>query len=459
MKRILIALLTLVSVHHSIAADKIVGGDLSLVPAYEKAGDKWLDDKGNVIEDLISYVHEQGWNCVRVRLFLNPTKDSDPATCQNYDYVEALGARIKKAGMKFMLDMHYSDTWADPGTQRIPDEWKGKTDKELSALMYSYTYDVITNLIAAGAAPDYVQLGNEITYGLLWRTNDGKYPSSSSDYAKVGYCPTWSATYSTGSSQWKRTASMLNNAAHAVHESFNNQGIDSTSVKLVVHTEMGNTKYNSDNFYKHLRTAGFTNYDVIGLSYYPFWHGTFSTLGTLLTTLNKDFPNKEVQIVETAWYNSYYPYSKDGNNEYSIASLNSSWTANANGLVNYLRDLVAKLKEYDQVTGVLYWEPEECGNGYSSKVMNGYLNRGMWKSSGSSRHNMLTALDGTTPVKALADYIASEDDNGETGNGVVSVDIEKSILESSGCYTISGTPCQDANSQGLYIYKGRKIVR
>ena len=363
---------------------RIVGGDLSLLPAYEAAGDKWLDADGTVIPDLLAYVKQQGWNVVRVRLFLDPTRDSDPATCQDYAYVLALAQRVKAAGMKVMLDFHYSDTWADPSMQKIPSAWTGDTgNAALASRLFTYSYEIVDGMIQEGGAPDYVQLGNEITYGLLWRTSDGKYPSSSSQYAAAGYCPTWSATYADGKTQWQRTASLLNNAAHGVRQAFNDQGLDSVSVKLIVHTELGNSKYNSDHFYRHLRTAGFDNYDIVGLSYYPFWHGTLTTLGNLLSTFRKSFPQKEVQIVETAWYNNYYPYTADGTNQYTIASLNAAWTADGPGMVRYLHDLVEKLKAYDHVTGLVYWMPEECGNGANSsgvsQVMDNWDNRGFWE--------------------------------------------------------------------------------
>lgn len=399
---VLFALLTMLPAH---AVDRIVGGDLSMIPAYEAAGDKWLDENGNTISDLITYVKNKGWNCVRIRLFLDPTKDTDPSTCQDFDYVAALGARVKAADMNFMLDFHYSDTWADPSTQKIPSAWS--TDNaSLASTMYSYSYDIITRLIDSEATPDYVAIGNEITYGLLWNTADGKYPASSADYATAGYCPTWNSAYSPGQTQWKRTASLLNNAAHGVHKGFHDQGIDSTEVKLIVHTEMSNSKYNSDNFFKHIRTAGFDNYDVIGLSYYPFWHGPLTSLTTLLNTITKDFPDKDVQIVETAWYtSSYYPYAQDGDGEYSIASLNSKWTANGDGTVNYLSDLIDALDYYSNVTGLIYWQPEECGRGYSKTVMNTSFSRGLWKNGVTQNHSQILAADGTAPVKVLTTFL------------------------------------------------------
>ena len=435
------------------AQTRLVGGDLSLVPAYEKAGDVWLDENGVAISDMIQYVKEKGWNAIRIRLFLDPTQDSDPATCQDYNYVQALALRVKAAGMKFLLDFHYSDTWADPSTQKIPSAWMTDTsDKALASHLYDYTLEVVGNLIRQGAAPDYVQIGNEITYGLLWRTSDGRYPQNSSQYVSAGYCPTWGAAYSAGTSQWRRTALFLNNAAHAVRQGFTDNGLDSTSVKIVVHTDMGSAERNSDNFYRHIRTAGFDNYDIVGLSYYPFWHGGLTVLSKLLTTLGKDFPTKEVQIVETAWYNNWYPSDAD----YTIAQLNSRWMANATGIVNFLTDLVTALEGQSQVTGLYYWMPEECGNGYRQTVMQGWINRGLWTNSSNQRHPLLKATDGTSPISVLARFAGQ-------GNGIGEVKSENagqartSSLLSQSTYDLTGRIA--SRQRGICIRQGRMILR
>ena len=386
------------------AQDRLVGGDLSMIPAYEQAGDKWLDENGTVITDLVEYVKAKGWNAVRVRLFVDPSQDEDPAVCQDYEYALALAQRVKEADMTLLLDFHYSDTWSDPGTQRIPASWTNHSTDSLCAKMYEYTKSVVAGFVDGYAAPDYVQIGNEITYGLLWNTADGKIPADASEYAAAGYCVTWSNNYNAGKAQWERTAALLSNAAKAVREA-------NPDAKIMVHTEMGGQPTTSDNFYKYLKTAGFTDYDVIGLSYYPFWNGKIENLEVLLTKLNSSIPDKKVQIVETAWYNTNYPYAADGKGEYSIASLNSKWTADAEGMVNYINDLVARLKLYDNVDGLYYWNPEECGKGFNETVWSHNFNRGMWKSSEQQQHTLLITDNGSNPVEALAQYL--EDDEVE----------------------------------------------
>ncbi len=404
MKRFNTILVLLLMLLEASAADvnRLVGGDLSLVPAYEQAGDQWLDESGTVIPDLIQYVQSKGWNAVRVRVFVDPSKDNDPAVCQDLQYAVALGKRVKEAGMALLIDLHYSDTWADPGQQRIPAAWTDHSDAALATQVGNYTREVMSALVEAGAAPDYVQIGNEITYGMLWNTADGKFPADKNQYAAAGYCPTWSNKFSNGEKQWKRLAAFLNAGSKAVRETV-------SGARIVIHTDMPADASHLLNFHNHIRTAGFTDYDVIGLSYYPFWSGKLDNLGTALSKLKTAYPTMKVQVVETAWYNSYYPYAQDGDGQYSLASLPSSWSPDAKGMVNYLTDLTDRLKLYDNVDGLYYWQPEECGSGYAKKVMRNWTNRGMWPSANQRQHSILRTADGRNPVDALARYVKDDE--------------------------------------------------
>ena len=404
MKRFYTIMVLLMMLLKASAADvnRLVGGDLSLVPAYEQAGDQWLDESGKAIPDLIQYVQAKGWNAVRVRVFVDPSKDSDPAVCQDLKYAVALAKRVKAAGMAVLIDLHYSDTWADPSNQKIPAAWTDHSTEGLTTQVGNYTREVMTALVEAGAAPDYVQLGNEITYGMLWNTADGKFPADKGQYASAGYCPTWSNRFSDGQQQWHRLAAFLSAGSKAVRESV-------PGAKIVIHTDMPADANHLLNFHNHIRTAGFTDYDVIGLSYYPFWSGKLDNLGAALSKLKTAFPNTKVQVVETAWYNSYYPYAEDGDGQYALSSLPASWTADAKGMVSYLSDLTDRLKLYDNVDGLYYWQPEECGNGYQKKVLNKWSNRGMWPSLNQRQHSILRTPDGRTPVDALARYVKEDE--------------------------------------------------
>jgi hypothetical protein len=144
----------------------IVGGDISMLTKYEAhqqlaasryniRNAHYYDVNGQVIDDVITWTKQQGWNAARVRLFVNPANasaaDKGQGVIQNLDTVKVLGARIKAAGMQFMLDFHYSDSWADPVKQYTPAEWADLDDEALTQKVYEYTRDCLRTLQAAGA--------------------------------------------------------------------------------------------------------------------------------------------------------------------------------------------------------------------------------------------------------------------------------------------------------------------
>ena len=108
-----------------------------MLPKDEEAGVVYKDKSGNTVSDVIAFFKQEGLNAMRLRLFVDPSKDNDKAVCQDIEYVKKLGKRIKDAGMKFMLDFHYSDTWADPSKQWTPDAWKSLSDTELENKMFA----------------------------------------------------------------------------------------------------------------------------------------------------------------------------------------------------------------------------------------------------------------------------------------------------------------------------------
>ena len=151
-------------------AQKYVGGDISLLPTYEEHGAKYMDKNGQIISNLLDFLKEQGLNAMRVRLFVDPSLASDEAkgqgVRQDLEYVKTLGKRIKDAGMQFLLDFHYSDTWADPGNQSTPQLFIS-VNTPATEYIYQYTKDCLTAMVEAGATPDFIQTGNEITYGMM----------------------------------------------------------------------------------------------------------------------------------------------------------------------------------------------------------------------------------------------------------------------------------------------------
>ena len=167
--RLLLTTLLLTSLT-TLQAQKYVGGDISVLPKYEAQKATFFDKDGKSITDVLTFVKEQGWNTIRVRLFVDPSKDTDKNVCQDLVFVKQLGKRIKDARLYLMLDFHYSDTWADPAKQWTPDQWKSLSDDDLYKKIYEYTKDCLEQMKEAGATPDLIQTGNEISYGMLWGT-------------------------------------------------------------------------------------------------------------------------------------------------------------------------------------------------------------------------------------------------------------------------------------------------
>ena len=399
LKTLLISLLTTVAVSSQAQTTKLLGGDLSLVPAYEAAGDVWLDADGNNIkttytDGMLGFVKEKAkWNSVRVRLLVDPTQDSYVATCQDIEYVKKLGKRIKDAGMNLLLDIFYSDTWADVSQQWIPTSWnmnRNTATETIAAKVKSYTTEAINALTAYGAKPDYVQVGNEVSYGMLWDSASGANKSN------------WfitSSTYDAQQTNINRFATLLKAAAEGVKAS------SASTAKIVLHCErVGDGASAVNNFYTWVEQAGFTDYDVIGLSFYPQWHGTVAKLKGVITNLTTSFPNKKIQIVETG-------YKNDGSEtDYTPA-----------GQATFLADLISMLNECANVDGLYYWQPEECGNGAddsgTNRVMDAYDSRGFWSRSWKSSAEQHTLI-GAASITAMMAFIGETPDEEEQGTEV-----------------------------------------
>ncbi|MBL7224348.1 MAG: glycosyl hydrolase 53 family protein, partial [Candidatus Brocadiae bacterium] len=140
------------------------GGDISMLTRIEGVGGVYREEGEK--REALAIFRGKGWNCVRLRLFHSPSGEG--AVCNDLEYTVKLARRAKRAGFQILLDFHYSDTWADPGHQRKPAAWEGLAFEELERAVFAYTRDCIAAFRKAEALPDVVQLGNEITPGMLW---------------------------------------------------------------------------------------------------------------------------------------------------------------------------------------------------------------------------------------------------------------------------------------------------
>ena len=346
----------------------VVGGDISMLTKYEAHQKKALqynvtnahyyDINGQIIPDVIPWLKEQGWNAARVRLFVNPAnasaEDKGQGVIQNLDTVKVLGKRIKAAGMKFMLDFHYSDSWADPVKQFTPAEGAGLDDVALTQKIYEYTRDCLRALKAAGATPDYIQTGNEISYGMCW----GPVGTPADKLLKC---------YSGDEANWERFTNLLKAAGRACRE-------ECPRAKIILHTERVAKTSIMLNFYNQMRDKQ-VDYDIIGLSYYPYFHGALSVISNALNNVANNYPDKDIMIVETG-YSYHY---KVGDMDYS-----STWPLTYEGQRKFTADLIARIKPYRQVKGLFWWFPEANEYGLGGSLWNilhvndNWYNAGLW---------------------------------------------------------------------------------
>ena len=411
MKKLLLLLLfTLVTT--MAPAQKYVGGDISMLPKYEQAGVVYKDKSGNTVSDVIAFFKQEGMNAMRVRLFVDPTQDSDKAVCQDLEYVKTLGKRIKDAGLSFLLDFHYSDTWADPGKQWTPNDWKDLNDADLANKVYEYTKDCLQQLKEAGAEPDMIQTGNEISYGILWGTK------AIADGNNINRCYTNSPD-----ANWNRFFNLLKKAGQACRE-------ECPNAKIIIHSERTPKPSVLTDYFDRMKTAGI-DYDVIGLSYYPEHHGNLTTLETALTSLENKNYGKDIMIVETgysyAWsiggtfdYQSTYPYTEEGQRQFTA-------------------DLVTKLNAHTSVKGLFWWWPEDNGN---NSVTNKWWNAALYDHSTGKPYAALYELknfmDGNSGISSLTPSLSK-------GEGA--------------WYTLDGRRLTDKPSaKGYYINNGKTVV-
>lgn len=415
MKKILLSLSSLfMSLVLYAQHGEFVGGDISLLPSYEASNTTYLDGDGKKIDNLLQwFIDECGWNTFRVRLFVTPDNSDHSGIVQDLDYVKKLGKRIKDAGAYFMLDFHYSDTWADPTKQTLPSAWSGCTTVDQKAdKLYSYTKESLEALKAYGATPDFVQVGNEITSGIIgvWRSNDAK------GFKKI-----------------------VEKGCDAVRETC-------PDAKIIIHTERPQNTDNVVSFYNALDQS---KYDIIGLSYYPIWHNKIPYLNNTITRLANTFPSKKVQIVETAYNFQYWPTSG------VTFDTRDSWACSADGQYAFIKDLISQLSKHSNVNGLLYWFPEEAGcgdaanwNTYSGVVIKDWVNRGLWWPTNNGGHWPLKASEGM-PHYLFKTFL------GTTGINNLTI----ASPSSTSWYTLSGQKVSTPHHPGIYLHNGKKVIK
>jgi arabinogalactan endo-1,4-beta-galactosidase len=298
----------------------IAGADFSLLPFFTDRGIVYKDH--GQVQDGLAILKNHGITCVRLRLFTGTA----PITTNAYNYTNdlaytlPLAVRVKNAGMQFLLDFHYSDSWADPGKQWVPYAWSNLTLVPLIQQMHDYNSNTIAAFKAAGAMPDFVQIGNEITPGCVWPLGNNNT-----------------------SAGWTNFGKLLNAAVQGITDAAGAQ-----MPKIIVHIDRGGDWGGTQWFFDNLLSQN-VPFDIIGESYYPWWHGPLSNLANCLTNAAKRY-DKPIVVAETAfpWTNTFYT-----TNIYGIAPSPTGQVQFLTALAQIVKNVPLRLG-----AGVFYWGSE-----------------------------------------------------------------------------------------------------
>lgn len=338
----------------NISDDFIRGMDASSVLVEENSGVKYYNFDGKE-QDVYMTLAQSGVNYIRLRVWNDPYDgNGNGYGGGNNDVPTAieLGKRATMYGMKVCIDFHYSDFWADPKRQHAPKAWEGMTAEEKSVALYEFTVDSLTQILDAGVDVGMVQIGNEINYGM----------SDETDPEKV--------------------AALLCSGSKAVREMADKYDKD---IQVVVHYTRITEPENMDVLVSNLEKYD-VDYDILGLSFYPFWDGTMENMQSVVKSIREKY-GKKVMIAET----SYCYTSEDGdgcdNSLVGTDDIVEGYPATVQGQANMIRDVIAAANEAGAI-GVFYWEGawlpvgeatadnspiwEEFGSGWASSYASDY---------------------------------------------------------------------------------------
>jgi beta-galactosidase len=243
---------------------KMLGADISFLPQLEDRGMKFYEN--GVEKDAIRILADHGFNTIRLRIFVNPENENGYAPGTGYcglDYTSRMARRAKEAGLKLLLNFHYSDYWADPQQQNKPLSWSKLNYDSLLITLKEYTARVILHLIEQGTRPEMVQVGNEINHGMLWPEGHISNPDQLAGLLKAGV-----------------------------------EGVRSVDPSIIVmmHIALGGQNEEARFWLDNMMARG-VEFDILGLSYYPRWHGTLDDMNRNMRDLVNRY-QKDVNVVE-----------------------------------------------------------------------------------------------------------------------------------------------------------------
>jgi arabinogalactan endo-1,4-beta-galactosidase len=333
-----VAIVIVASAKLANGAPFMAGADISALTVLEDRGAVYRDN-GQVLP-AIDILRSHGVNWFRLRLFVNPNPAGDPFVANNLAYTIALAQRAKASGAKLLLDFHYSDTWADPGRQTKPAAWVNLDYNQLQQQVYGYTKSSIEAFKAEGVLPEMVQIGNEISNGMLWN------PAPNYAGANSGY-PWTGGSHSTG---FNRLAGLLQAGIDGAKDG---AGIGQEPL-IMVHHDKG-AQWSTTSYYFDRLVERNVEFDVIGYSYYPKFHYNPSTgagsIADVALNLNNTVTRfgKPVVLVESGFASRGAQFEPDYEFDVSPEGQQQFLDALVDVVQNVPRDLG---------WGVFWWYPE-----------------------------------------------------------------------------------------------------
>jgi arabinogalactan endo-1,4-beta-galactosidase len=290
------------------------GADLSFLKSAEDRGRKFRDQDGE--KPGLQLFKDHGYNWIRLRIFVEPVKQNLP---NDLAYTLAMAKDAKKLGYRFLLDFHYAQSWADPGKQPTPDAWLTVGHRARVEKVFAYTRDTIAAFRDAGVLPEMVQIGNEVRVGMLWP--DGKLPENWDNFAEYLYAGLNGVDAGRGNGKRPR---------------------------IMIQYDDGCDILGTRAFFDKVESYGIP-YDLIGFSYYPWWHGSIAELRSNLRLAAERF-KREVMVVEAA-----YHWRENGETRGKL----KPFPETPEGQRQYLEEVTRAVMDVPngKGTGVFWWEP------------------------------------------------------------------------------------------------------
>jgi arabinogalactan endo-1,4-beta-galactosidase len=308
--------------------DYAFGLDVSFVKQREDNGEQYMDTDG-VIKPCLQIFKDHGYNWGRIMICNEPTYSRLP---QDLEYVISAGQDLKRYGYRFLLDYMMSNGWANPMVQPTPSAWKDLSHPDRVEAVYQYIKETMTAFKEAGALPDMVQVGNEIGNGFLWP--DGRIRYDSLQLSK-----------------WENVVDYLTAGIKAIREVAGNE----ERIKIMLQVDHGGDIPMTRTFFDKMREYN-VDYDVIGLSFYPWSHGTLMDLRDNLRFAANAY-GKEIIVVETGYYWRASNYFRDNPSPFpETPEGQRQWMESVNEIILDTPNGLGR--------GVFWWEPMRRGRGY-----------------------------------------------------------------------------------------------